>query len=259
MGKCLNIRSSDVKKMLEFIPNETSLVSIIQMIGEDKATVKNVYNYYINSGIPKVAYGLTGNEQLYKNNNLLNKEGKIKSVDGLTNAQIKNWIDKLNIKSENRGRYEFRLSNTTGGKKILIYPVLKEPKDDDNISEGQLLLFDESAFNKSNNNIKPGVEKLFNENLELANQVYRVLGFNTINESEITYTDEEGNLCAKEGLKSDKFTKGGKWEIIKEFKGASHERGGIDIEIGNGNIKMTGKQGQIKAKFGLVINSNSIK
>ena len=80
-----------------------------------------------------------------------------------------------------------------------------------------------------------------------------------INESEITYTDDDGNLCAKMGMKSDKFTKGGKWEKIKEFKGASHERGGIDIEIGNGGIKMSGKQGKFEAKFGLVINKKFLR
>ena len=61
------------------------------------------------------------------------------------------------------------------------------------------------------------------------------------------------------GLKSGKFTKGGKWEIIKEFKGASHERGGIDIAIGSNGIKMSGKQGKFEAKFGLVINKKSLK
>jgi len=79
-----------------------------------------------------------------------------------------------------------------------------------------------------------------------------------IQSGEITFTDEDKKPCAKMGMKSDKFTKGGKWEMIKEFKGASHERGGIDIEIGRGGIKMSGKQGKFEAKFGLVIAANGL-
>ena len=105
--------------------------------------------------------------------------------------------------------------------------------------------------------IKPGVQELFDENPELANQVYDALGFNNINESEITYTDEEGNPCAATGLKSSKFQKGGNWEIIKKFKGKSHAHGGIDIEIGKGGIKMSNKQGKFEAKFGLIIPKNN--
>lgn len=71
--------------------------------------------------------------------------------------------------------------------------------------------------------------------------------------NDITYTNEEGEICARCGLRSNKFTEGGSWEVIKEFKGASHERGGIDIEIGNGFIRMSGKQGIFEAKDGVVI------
>lgn len=83
----------------------------------------------------------------------------------------------------------------------------------------------------------------------------------TINEDEITYEDKKGRPCkpkAKLGLKTSKFTKNGKWKILKEFKGASHERGGIDIEVGNGGIKMSGKNGKFEAKFGLVIAANGL-
>ena len=56
--------------------------------------------------------------------------------------------------------------------------------------------FKESIQGKPNS-AKSGVEELFSENPELANDVYSTLGFNTINVSEITYTDEDGNPCAK--------------------------------------------------------------
>jgi hypothetical protein len=119
----------------------------------------------------------------------------------------------------------------------------------------QLSLF---GLDNTQSNIKPGVQELFDSNPELANQVYQALGFNNINESEITYTDENGKPCAAMGLKPSKFQKGGKWEIIKEFKGKSHAQGGIDIEIGKGGIKMSNKQGKFEAKFGLVIAANGL-
>jgi hypothetical protein len=47
---------------------------------------------------------------------------------------------------------------------------------------------------------------------------------------------------AAHGL-STGFSSGGKWEIVKEFKGKSHEEGGIDIEIKDGRIvRSSGKE-----------------
>lgn len=84
----------------------------------------------------------------------------------------------------------------------------------------------ESTLSNSNQ-IKQGVVELFEENPKLANEVYKALGLNNINESEITYTDEEGNLCAKMGGRSSKFTKGSKWEIVKDLGSPKFKKGGI--------------------------------
>ena len=46
------------------------------------------------------------------------------------------------------------------------------------------------------------------------------------------------------------FIPGGKWDIVTEFKGKSHENGGIDIEIGGGKINYTSKEPNLKAKKG---------
>jgi hypothetical protein len=77
-------------------------------------------------------------------------------------------------------------------------------------------------LNEDNNsaNIKPGVLELFDENPELANAVYSVLGFKVIKESDITYTDEEGKTCAEMGLTTNQNPKFGDWEIIKDLKGS---------------------------------------
>jgi hypothetical protein len=101
---------------------------------------------------------------------------------------------------------------------------------------------------------KEGVSKLFDSNPELANQVYEALGLDTINRSEITYTDEEGNPCAEMGMRSSNFTKGSKWEIVKDLKGyPSHAQGGVDIKIGKNGFSFTRDNGVIEAKNGLVL------
>jgi len=46
------------------------------------------------------------------------------------------------------------------------------------------------------------------------------------------------------------FIPGGKWDIVTEFKGNSHENGGIDIEVLGGKIGYTGKEPNLKAKKG---------
>lgn len=109
-------------------------------------------------------------------------------------------------------------------------------------------------FNKKEPEIKQGVSELFESNPELANAVYEALGLSTINESEITYTDEDGNPCAKMGGRSSKFTKGSKWEVVKDLKGyPSHEQGGVDIKLGKNGFSFTRNNGVIEAKHGLVL------
>jgi predicted kinase len=81
-----------------------------------------------------------------------------------------------------------------------------------------------------------------------------------IQSGEITFTEDDGKLCAKMGMKSDKFTSGGKWEMISSIKGKSHNEGGVDLTI-NDNGKVTFKNklnNDIKAEFGLVISGKSI-
>jgi len=105
-------------------------------------------------------------------------------------------------------------------------------------------------------NIKEGVSELFESNPKLANAVYEALGLNTINGSEITYTDEEGNPCAKMGLTNT--TKGTGWKIVKDFKGKpKHSNGGVDITISDKGVTMRRGGKDIKAKYGLLIINNN--
>jgi hypothetical protein len=104
--------------------------------------------------------------------------------------------------------------------------------------------------------IKPGVSELFESNPELANAVYSIMGLNTINKSEITYTDEEGNPCAKVGLTNT--TKGTGWKIVKDFKGKpKHNQGGVDITISDKGVSMRKGGKDIKAAHGLLIPNNN--
>ena len=56
------------------------------------------------------------------------------------------------------------------------------------------------------------------------------------------YTNDDLNYAkswtpkAAHGLVASGFSSGGKWEVVKEFKGKSHKEGGIDIEIKDGRI-----------------------
>ena len=77
---------------------------------------------------------------------------------------------------------------------------------------------------------------------------------NTIIENEVTYTDEENKPCAKDGIRSSKFTKGSQWEIVKDLKGyPSHAQGGVDITLGKDGFSFKGKGRDIKAAYGLVL------
>lgn len=104
--------------------------------------------------------------------------------------------------------------------------------------------------------IKPKVSELFESNPTLANSVYEAMGLNTINESDITYTDEEGNPCAKMGLTNT--TKGTGWKIVKDFKGQpKHSQGGVDISISDKGVSMRRGGKDIKAAHGLLIPNNN--
>ena len=45
-------------------------------------------------------------------------------------------------------------------------------------------------------------------------------------------------------LGKEKSMAGGKWEVVKEFKGRSHKDGGIDIEVGGGYVRSINAQGE---------------
>lgn len=62
------------------------------------------------------------------------------------------------------------------------------------------------------------------------------------------------NIKAEKGL-STSFSKGGKWSIVKELKGATHAEGGIDLTIGKDGVRLRGNGNDFYAKNGLVIKA----
>lgn len=88
-----------------------------------------------------------------------------------------------------------------------------------------------------------------------------------INTALLEYMDDgqddptkEGQPCtpislARDGARANYFTRGSKWEVVKDLKGyPSHEKGGVDVTIGKGGVKIKGTDGKdIKAKNGLVL------
>jgi len=81
-----------------------------------------------------------------------------------------------------------------------------------------------------------------------------------VQSGDISYTDEDLNLCAKNGVRGNTFTKGSKWEIVEDLKGASHSNGGIDLQINSEGVtfkRVNGKQ--ITAQDGVLVpfNKNS--
>ena len=122
--------------------------------------------------------------------------------------------------------------------------------------KGKILTKELIDLLNNNEDIKPGVSELFESNPTLANAVYEALGLNTINVSEITYTDEEGNPCAKMGLTNT--VKGTDWKIVKDFKGKpKHSNGGVDITISDKGVTIRRGGKDIKAKYGLLIINNN--
>jgi hypothetical protein len=93
---------------------------------------------------------------------------------------------------------------------------------------------------------------------EMETLMKQALGENVITAADIDKMVDEGKVevkCppakakAKQGMRMG-FIPGGKWDIVTEFKGNSHENGGIDIEVLGGKIGYTGKEPNLKAKKG---------
>ena len=163
--------------------------------------------------------------------------------------------ENLDIKEYTKNLFHTYLKNNPNGNitefKLYIASIKKLIDE-----KGKILTKELIDLLNNNEDIKPGVSELFESNPTLANAVYEALGLNIINESEITYTDEEGNPCAKMGLTNT--VKGTDWKIVKDFKGKpKHSNGGVDITISDKGVTIRRGGKDIKAKYGLLIINNN--
>ena len=75
-----------------------------------------------------------------------------------------------------------------------------------------------------------------------------------ISSGDIIYTDEDFDICAKEGMRIGSITPNSRWSIVKDLKGLpSHAQGGVDIKFGPKGFNFTREGVSFKAKFGLVL------
>lgn len=136
-------------------------------------------------------------------------------------------------------------------------PEFKQLTTETGISPALLAGYVSTWQTKNNTEEFPTLAQLFPQNKDTkVSSVFKGLQSDRspgkLAELGITYTDENGLPCAKNGLSSS-FSPGGSWEVIERFEGPSHSQGGIDIKIGSGGIKMSNKGGEVKAQFGLLI------
>jgi len=78
-----------------------------------------------------------------------------------------------------------------------------------------------------------------------------------VSEKKVKEKCPPGYKKAKDGM-SFGFKPGGKWQVVKNFKGNSHENGGIDIEVVGGKLKYTDKDASAKAKNGMYWNMRGV-
>jgi hypothetical protein len=84
----------------------------------------------------------------------------------------------------------------------------------------------------------------------LGEKIYAVEDVDSmLEEDEVIEKCPPGYVKAEHGMQMG-LRKGGKWEIVHEFKGKSHKEGGIDIEIAGGKISYGGDGGKKLAKGG---------
>jgi hypothetical protein len=74
----------------------------------------------------------------------------------------------------------------------------------------------------------------------------------------VNYVDSKtGKPCAKFGMRDNAFSRGGKWEIVKDLKGyATHEKGGVDLTIDGKGVRIGGPNSKFYAADGLLMPNN---
>jgi len=150
----------------------------------------------------------------------------------------------INIKSK---EYKALLA-ITGLTPLELYSKVSRWQEANNTDE-----FPSPALLGVSTSVDATVEALFLIDPNYAELIMSALNFPT---SEVTYTDENNDPCAAQGLRSD-FTHGSQWEIVDDLTGyPSHSRGGVDVMINNNGVQLSSNNSNIKAKYGLILPNN---
>jgi G:T/U-mismatch repair DNA glycosylase len=171
---------------------------------------------------------------------IVNKKGDIMSVQ---TGQIMKW-------SEENGDRKAILKiakQKFKGTKPSVEPITETAATDIKAKAGseQKTVNDKSSFNKNVGKDKFGgfsiIEYDAFKDLNVDIETLKKEGV-------VTYTDEQGNECAKAGL-TNSSNLGSKWTLVKDLKNMpTHEQGGVDLKF-EGGVLVNG----IKAENGLLI------
>ena len=220
--------------------------AVISLVGDDKALENRIED--AKKEKPHLAPFLDDLLYVMKTIGALTHANTIEELDMIRDALLNN-PELLNYKDIVDNVYQTTKNRINNGDNTSTQPTAPTTTPEPSPAPTP------TASNQSNQGQNTQNE-LFESNPELANAVYEALGLNIINESEITYTDEEGNPCAKMGLTNT--VKGTDWKIVKDFEGKpKHSNGGVDITISDKGVTIRRGGKDIKAKYGLLIINNN--
>lgn len=227
----------------------------------------------------------------FKGANLWNKISKTdyKNYNG-TDELIKEQKNILEVKINNFEKKEYTSQALTNLKVAALKEVARKyPRSlitskvvpiNPNMVDNSEIQY--SKVSSKSNNIKPGVEKVFNENPELASistpeqysqyldtilpdskveEIDNSLYISVLNQLEQENIIEKdctggGKLKAEKGLQTN-FNRGGKWKLIRDLKGyPTHKEGGVDLIISKNGVSIRNGNTEFTAKHGLVIPKN---
>lgn len=178
--------------------------------------------------------GLTSHKRK-DSNFVVSKEGEVDIIEGKEKTIISSQAYNPLYESTNLPQ------SVDDAVNVVTKPVI-DPKTGEVLKRGELYFGD----------VKPTKKKATEDmvNREQADHIQSL-----IQSGEITYTDDNGKPCASAGGRMNDFTRGQKWEIVKDLKGyPSHAKGGVDLKITGSKIMFKNHNGlEIHAKQGLLV------
>lgn len=195
-------------------------------------------------------------------------------VDEFTYQLLKAVVESPDLKNKiefirSGGQTGFDEAGVKAGNRLGIPTLVLAPKGWKFRNKSGKDISDEAQFKSRFNVTAPTQMNLFDsitftqELVDTINENVKKAGFTkqyTIEELNAMSEDRKRKAidCYGSSNKAEKgmslgLKKGGKWELVTEFKGASHDKGGIDISVNNGQVKLSSGDNLFEAKNGLLI------